>query len=425
MRAVSRAWLLRTLAAFSSIRGPPPLPASASFLGRRRQPDEVVLPLLQCGSAFCTEYRIDGQRFRAVVDTGSPFLLALSELDCVGGPERWGCYSDERSIGGGLLDDESEEGFGGQDVGVEWRRGALRLSSVSKNDPSALADRRRGARSGAWTLPNDATDLLVEPINFGVVKSFVGKGGSGAIYLGLAKDRSARVRPTLLEQTAVQSYRFDFDARILTLSSRALITGDAIPLLDLRTVGAPIAPPACLVHRLYVNGRRVPLERPCIAVVDTGTTGLVVSDSLYDSDELPMPGAAVRNVTVEVLTENGRVCTLQASRRRAQKAPAGREGELQASVVAALEGGRRADEPPFPLIVTPVHLPWFDGKRRQRAKAAAREAAGEAAGEPSLAPHVLFLGLAFLCDTLLTVDCDADRMTVVPGAAMYVDDRPA
>jgi len=55
-----------------------------------------------------------------------------------------------------------------------------------------------------------------------------------------------------------------------------------------------------------VNGAVVELSRPCVAVVDTGTTGLVISDSLYDSDELPLPGAAMRSVSVVVLTERGR-----------------------------------------------------------------------------------------------------------------------
>ena len=32
-----------------------------------------------------------------------------------------------------------------------------------------------------------------------------------------------------------------------------------------------------------------------------------MSDSLYDSDELPLPGAAMRTVEVQMLTERGSV----------------------------------------------------------------------------------------------------------------------
>lgn len=152
-----------------------PAPSSAvlpRLEALRRRADSVVLPLYALGdSAFCTEYRVDGQRFRAVVDTGSPFLLVLSDRKCAGGPERWGCFA----TGGehGELDDVSLEGFGGQDVGVEWRRGALRLSTLwRERDDVGLADRRGGARAGPWTFPREATDLVFEPINFGVVRAW-------------------------------------------------------------------------------------------------------------------------------------------------------------------------------------------------------------------------------------------------------------
>ena len=39
------------------------------------RPPAVVMPLYRCNGAFCTYYTVDDQRFRAVVDTGSPFLM--------------------------------------------------------------------------------------------------------------------------------------------------------------------------------------------------------------------------------------------------------------------------------------------------------------------------------------------------------------
>ena len=386
------------------------------------------------GAAYCTEYRVDGQRFRAVADTGSPFLLVLATRACAGGPERWGCFDDLRFDEG--LNDQSEEGFGGQDVGVIWRRGAVRLSSIRSGSrradrSAALEDRRRGARAGEWTNPREGTDLLYEPLNFGVVTSVVRSGGASAVYLGLAKERnpSAGVRPTFLEQTDIEGLGFDFGQRTLTLSRRPLIApvdGSAIPLVDLRPLGAPIAQYACEVYRLIVNGKVVPLSRPCLAVIDTGTTGLVVSDTLYDSDELPMPGAAMRNVELQVLTERGGICSLSASRRvpRAEEA-------------AAEAGAPRVDR--FPLIVTPVHLGWFDrptrssgaassGRARPPSAAAAGRAPSAAGGastegqqrapqSPPRAPHVLFVGLAFLSDTKVDIDCGTNRMRIEQFAA--------
>lgn len=142
----------------------------------------------------------------------------------------------------------------------------------------------------------------------------------------------------------------------------------------------------------------VELQRPCYAVVDTGTTGLVISDSLYDSDELPLPGAAIREVGVEVLTERGRTTNFTASR--------------------AVQRERGDD---LPLICTAQQLPWFDGRPRPLGGvgAACDESGCGREGTtrreyPSETPHVLFLGLAFLDRAQLTIDVDDRRMALRP-----------
>jgi hypothetical protein len=441
------------------------LAAASTCLVGREATQAVVLPrrdltlltLKRCGGAYCTEYYVEGQRFRAVADTGSPFLLVF-------GPDgggvcasfaRWGCLSTP----GASIDmaDASLEGYGGQDMGIEWRRGTLNIG-----------------------------EFAFAPVNFGVVRSSVGLGGTQAIYLGLVRDRQPRVRPTLLEQTDVRALQFDFPREQMILARRPLLARqDAIPLVDLRRLGAPIAQYACIVSQLIVNGEIVPLSRPCVAVIDTGTTGLVISDSLYDSDELPLPGAAIRDISVVALTERGQPVSFYASSRRRKGAGAG-DG-IRGSAAEPAAGS--AD---FPLITTPVSLPWFrlgapdalgtvvgDGPvlppgsgvpaaiqvypssgtagpatsaatagatagggavgspapflrsayaaasrqgagrpedaRRARmryAKLAARGMEGEAAE-----PHVLFLGLAFLSRMQITVDIDEMRMRAVESDA--------
>ena len=44
--------------------------------------------------------------------------------------------------------------------------------------------------------------------------------GGGAVFLGLAKRRLPRIRPSFLEQTQVAALRFDFVRRTLELSQR-------------------------------------------------------------------------------------------------------------------------------------------------------------------------------------------------------------
>jgi hypothetical protein len=54
----------------------------------------AVVPLFLCGGAYCAAYEIDKQPFRAVIDTGSPFML----VDGTCGrfeSSLWGCYRGE------------------------------------------------------------------------------------------------------------------------------------------------------------------------------------------------------------------------------------------------------------------------------------------------------------------------------------------
>eukprot|EP00962_Isochrysis_galbana_P038495 scaffold13666_cov109-Isochrysis_galbana.AAC.1 len=460
-RCLQRKAVLRLLAAASTCRvsqeAAQARVAQAGFLPRQ---ELTLLPLKRCGGAYCTEYYVEGQRFRAVADTGSPFLL-VSGPDRVGecAPfARWGCLSTPGASV--AMGDASLEGFGGQDMGVEWRRGTLNIG-----------------------------DFAFAPVNFGVVRSSVGLGGTQAIYLGLVRDRQPRVRPTLLEQTDVRALQFDFPRERMILARRPLLTRqDAIPLVDLRRLGAPIAQYACIVSQLVVNGEPVPLSRPCVAVIDTGTTGLVISDSLYDSDELPLPGAAIRDISVVAMTERGQPISFHASSRRRTTADDSR-GDTGRGSARRLAGEAPDGSADFPLIATPVSLPWFrlgapdalgavvgDGPLlppggptaiplssgsgisdpANNADASAAGSAGGSAGSSSASswrstyvagtgqgrpgdarrarmryaklaargmegeaaePHVLFLGLAFLNQMQITVDIDEMRMLAVKSGA--------
>ena len=74
----------------------------------------------------------------------------------------------------------------------------------------------------------------------------------------------------------------------------------------------------------------------------------------------------------------------------------------------------REDQEQFPLVVTSVPVPWFEqaadytsAKQRAAAAEARRALLGTVEG-----PHVLFVGLAFLANRVLTIDTDTLRMTV-------------
>ncbi|KAH8046696.1 MAP kinase kinase [Aureococcus anophagefferens] len=250
-------------------------------------------------------------------------------------------------------------------------------SSISAGGVAHLEDRltKRPGTTGTSPLPGV----------FGAIRSFKGRGGEGGVYLGLVKHRQPFIRPTFLEQADAQSLRFDLDDardRTLEISTGGPLIprgADAVPMVDLRPLGAPVEPYAAVAARLLVNGEPVRLRRPVVVVFDTGTTGATVSDTLLDTDELPLPGAAIRCVEVVLKTERGRDVSLVARYRRGAE---------------------------FPLIVTETSLPWFDkgnayGRRRRVGLGADDDAP----------PHVVFIGLSFLERTRLTIDLEDRRLS--------------
>ena len=183
--------------------------------------------------------------------------------------------------------------------------------------------------------------------------------------------------------------------------------------------GAPVATYAARVERLVVNGAEVTLHRPAVAIIDTGTTGASVSDGLWDSGLLP---PVWRDARLELRTERGALCALEASVRRRRK-PAPGIPPPRVDLDAA-----EFDE--FPLIVSPVHVPWFDpgfgemecadgepfqcnglplGRRRSLLEQL-RTRLADGLGD---APHVIFVGLSFFWQRELTIDIDEGRMTIV------------
>ena len=121
---------------------------------------------------------------------------------------------------------------------------------------------------------------------------------------------------------------------------------------------------------------------------------------LFDTDEMPLPGAAVRTATVEVLTERGQVVRLDARRARRRLEDLHQEEEPWRAPPPKAED--------FPLIVTPVSLRWFD---HQDLENAGTEAKGGTVSPAARTPHVLFLGLAFLSKLELTIDPDDLRLS--------------
>jgi len=179
--------------------------------------------------------------------------------------------------------------------------------------------------------------------------------------------------------------RFNFLKRTMLLARTPLIDqlADAVPIVDLRP-RAPDLKYACRVNRLLVNGREIRLDAPTMAIIDTGTTGLTLSKELYESQP-DLSAVRVAAVRIELPTEKGGSCVLEASVRRRRSAATGIPS------VGVDLAAPEFDE--FPLIVSPVPIRWGTGR----------------AGTP----YVLFVGLAFLWQRQVTIDVDRLRLTIV------------
>lgn len=247
-----------------------PRSALASF----NEPQSIAIPLLYTGSEYLISYRIDSKLFRAVLDTGSPFLMIPGS--CGENTRRKsGCYEQEGVPSGLSSTFEQFDGFEGE---VEWRR-------------------------APFSFYNATGSMIVSSptIVFGVADEGI-LGGTGGVFFGLIKETDSWIRPSFLGQTDVTSFQIDLRTKIgsenlennmatvspsLTLSTVPQLSSltDYIPITrDLRRYGDPVQHYVSKVKSICING--IPLipsdKRPIYAIFDTGVTGMVLSRELYD-----------------------------------------------------------------------------------------------------------------------------------------------
>lgn len=231
-----------------------------SFPGASLPPQCVVLPLVKAsdGSWF-TNYAIDGQLYRAIVDTGSPFITVPGSCTRL-----WGCYKSGSECG---LDDTVEV-FASSEGTVQWRTGLLELGSLKSSPNTSTAE-----------------GVLFTRVIFGVLSDEL-VARPGGVWLGLIKRREDWIRPTFLGQTDFVSIRMNFPKETLVLSRKPLIARNAkgaVCLADLRPQGDPVGHYAALASHVEVNGRRIGDNNLASYVIfDSGLNGVALSRALYD-----------------------------------------------------------------------------------------------------------------------------------------------
>ena len=297
--ASRRAALTRIVAAL------PASPALAAEAAARAPAEHVVrtpLEYVTTLNAYVVHYYLFGERFGAIVDTGSPFLTAPSTCRTRSYKYLWGCYRPERT---------SDSGYPDTYVALD-------------NNLGVVAWRKAGFAFDAVGSVPEQRELV-----FGVFGPAL-LDGPGGVFLGLIRDTDARIYPSFLGQTGYDSFRVDLrrpgdgargSGPELVLSTAPLIREDYIPLVrDLnRRYKASVCHYAAIASRFEVNG--VPLAssttKPIYVIFDSGCSGMSVSEELFERRNLQARRNREKSlwgkVAVAFATREGREVRLEAT----------------------------------------------------------------------------------------------------------------
>lgn len=328
--------------------------------------NEVVYPLEMLDGVLCVNYTLsqDSTRpLRAIVDTGSPFLILPTICT-----RAWGCPSSDElnnlNFDCGLKD--TTEIYGGQEFDTRWALLEKGLTPLHKSITNK-GDYPRFITAGTDSaiVATVGSDITLPP---------------GGVFFGLIKYRDPRyVNPTFLGQTNIRSIEMDLRSKTnqwLTLSTRARISRtspSAINMFDMRVLGDSVFHYAARVKNVLINGRSITDEMPMAtavyAVFDSGTSGCAIHDDLYFGENMPLP---VRRVDVVL------------------------ENLLGEDVVLSAKASR---EDLF--IVTPSKIPWFSKKLNKHP-----ESLPDYDDGGKFEPKVIVLGISFFKNKRLTIDVD-------------------
>lgn len=255
--------------------------------------------------------------------------------------------------------------YGSQSGTIAWRKSQVRTTSIhglSKNIVFGILDENLAQESGGSL--------------FGLIKNVNDDPRS-------AQDK-VQLRPTLLKQLstndgegAIASFSIDSPNRLLTLSTKSLLLGGkevvaadtVMPLVDLRFYGDFVDHYAVQVLSLdFGNGNIItvsdisqrmggtvtstPYERPIVAVLDTGLTGCLISNDLWqllDKEEKQVDSLSINVKTVQMMPTSNHHGNDDADSTSSSCAPFVFHAKYNSS-----------DNPFFNL--GPIKLDWFDNE---------------------------------------------------------------
>ena len=280
--------------------------ASSPFGAKEQETDSVIgIPLewVPNLNAYVVRYEIQGERFGAIVDTGSPFLTVPNYCD----RNKWGCYNEDR-VGSPTNFSPTIERFDNNEGVVYWKQG---LFSFVRPE----------------SISNSSSLLLSQSLlTFGVLSESL-MDGSGGVFLGLVRDTDPWIRPSFLSQLGVRSFALDLRVQpklILSQQKTSIIRNDTavIPLVkDLnKRYGDPAIHYTARAKRFLINGVSLVTDRrPIFVIFDSGVSGMVVSrelfDQRYEMARRQHEKSLWKDVSIEFETKSGKVVSLAPTRR--------------------------------------------------------------------------------------------------------------
>jgi hypothetical protein len=409
----------------------------------------VILPLEPAsGGTFCVRCRVlpfeevslFGGRsrnmeafrlFRAIVDTGSPYLvLPSSDADNnEKGILPWKgaarASDSTRNMKGSIWLSNSaytptEEIYGSVKGRIDWKfaRYAFRdplLQVQSKCNPESqcpsISYQEMAYSAGVVGVLDNA--LTNEATGGGMIEPYALLGLIRNHNSNADRNRFPDPRPSFLEQEClsignndntagnreyrIRSFTINGPLRELTLSTQSLIPAaePVLPLVDLRIYGDFVDHYAVLVDSISFDGFSLSsrslkrfsghsIERPIVALFDTGLTSCLLIKPFWDALQqyLGAQSATVDEITSVSLSfkELGR-------------------GEMRKDIPACKISGSIGADPRF--YVKPIKLDWFDDEQ--------------------YSPYVIVLGQTFLSQGALTIDLDERIATFNLASAQQIN----
>jgi hypothetical protein len=264
--------------------------------------DKIKVPIqyISALNAYVIQYYLFGERFGAIVDTGSPFLTVPATCSEYNDPYRRykyknGCYHPERTYDSGY--GNTLEVFSNLQGPVVWRKAGFTFRE----------------------------DLPTESITFGVLGPEL-LDGPGGVFFGLIKETEHWIRPSFLSQTGYNSFCVDLrpNQQSLILSKQSMIQDDEyIPLVrDLyRRYNAPVVHYTARALSFIVDDLPLQLDKttgPTYVIFDTGLTGMAVSNELFEGRNLQARKNHEKSlwgsVCVSFMQQSGKIIELSATK---------------------------------------------------------------------------------------------------------------